>query len=328
MSLILIMKLLKGTLKVLLASILILGSVGYTEAAELVFYGVDSKIENSTLKTSLTITIDEQINKLFFYVTPIPEIRKFSITSGDVSCKSADTRGGISCDISNLNESGGTISLDLDSRLKLGEGKADITSSYEIPFNARSVYSSLRLPPRAVLSEDPPQNSISPRNGEVKTDGKHIIVFWTKGNITAGDVLTFSASYSLLEQRESPINTLLLVPIVVILTAFVWLVIRHKRTTKTIGQTAAVSVLSKDEKTLFDILKAHDNKVNQKILVRESNFSKAKVSRLIKELRDRGVIEIEAISGRENRILLKLGQANNKKEGGGSAETNKQETDT
>src|SRR3989338_3895255 len=162
-----------------------------------------------------------------------------------------------------------------------------LINNYEFPLETKGLSISYKFPERAVLSEDPPQNSISPRNGDIKTDGKRIFIFWNKQNITAGDILTFSASYTLPIQRESPVNTFLILPIIIILAAFVWFVIKHKKTTKTVGETAAVSVLSKDEKALFDILKAHEGKVGQKVLVRESNFSKAKVSRLLKDLRER-----------------------------------------
>ncbi len=298
----------------LIITVLGISLISYGSSAELGFYGIDSRIENSTLKTALTITVDGGLDQILLRITPSPVIKRYSTTAGTIACESKDGIRGILCKLVDLNESGGTIKLELESELPSNSFKREIVSAYEIPLNTTSVFSSLKLPPRAALSEDPPENSISPRNGEIKTDGRHIIIFWTKSNITAGDLLTFSASYSLPEERETPINTVLIIPIIVVLAAFVWLAIRHKKATKSVGESAAVSVLSKDEKTLFDILKAHQDKVNQKVIVRESNFSKAKVSRLLKGLKGRGVIDIEAISGRENRIVLKLGQASKKEQ--------------
>ena len=43
----------------------------------------------------------------------------------------------------------------------------------------------------------------------------------------------------------------------------------------------------------------------QKVLVRETDFSKAKVSRLVKSLSERGVLEVEPM-GRTNKIKLKI----------------------
>lgn len=44
----------------------------------------------------------------------------------------------------------------------------------------------------------------------------------------------------------------------------------------------------------------------QKTIVKETGFSKAKVSRIIKSLHNRNIVSIEAVSGRENRIILKV----------------------
>ena len=57
---------------------------------------------------------------------------------------------------------------------------------------------------------------------------------------------------------------------------------------------------------IIDILNKYSGKIGQKVIVRESDFSKAKVSRLVKSLKGRGVLDTEAISGRENRIMLKM----------------------
>jgi uncharacterized membrane protein len=68
------------------------------------------------------------------------------------------------------------------------------------------------------------------------------------------------------------------------------------------------SVLNRDEKTIVDILKQKEGNALQKVLVRESGFSKAKVSRIVKDMRERGMVEIEPVSGRENRIVLSVGK--------------------
>ena len=66
------------------------------------------------------------------------------------------------------------------------------------------------------------------------------------------------------------------------------------------------SVLNKDENAIVSILKRHDGKAGQKVIVRESDFSKAKVSRLVSNLKERGVVDTEPISGRENKVILKI----------------------
>jgi uncharacterized membrane protein len=71
-------------------------------------------------------------------------------------------------------------------------------------------------------------------------------------------------------------------------------------------EVKVLPLLNKDEKKIVDIIAKHGSEVRQREIVRETDFSKAKVSRLIKNLKERGVVDIEAISGRENKIILKI----------------------
>ena len=58
--------------------------------------------------------------------------------------------------------------------------------------------------------------------------------------------------------------------------------------------------------------------------MRESGFSKAKVSRLVSNLRERGVVGVEPISGRENRVLLKTGKKEPDEKGENAAAAEKE----
>jgi len=65
-------------------------------------------------------------------------------------------------------------------------------------------------------------------------------------------------------------------------------------------------LLNKDEKRMVDIIARQGGDARQRVLVKESDFSKAKVSRLVKNLKERGVVDTEPISGRENKVILKI----------------------
>ncbi len=67
-------------------------------------------------------------------------------------------------------------------------------------------------------------------------------------------------------------------------------------------------MLNADEKRVMSILAARGGKVLQKHVVRESGFSKAKVSRLLKAMGWRGIVKLEPVSGRENWVLLVRGK--------------------
>jgi uncharacterized membrane protein len=61
--------------------------------------------------------------------------------------------------------------------------------------------------------------------------------------------------------------------------------------------------LKKDEKIIYDAIIKHGNGVNQKIIVKDSGYSKAKVSKVLNSLKERGLIRLERI-GRKNKVYI------------------------
>jgi uncharacterized membrane protein len=94
-----------------------------------------------------------------------------------------------------------------------------------------------------------------------------------------------------------------IVIVVVVVAAFIY----TRRASKVNKGRVIASVLNADEKRIVDIISASGTGALQKHVVKESGFSKAKVSRLVKSLGSRNIVKIEPVSGRENRILLSGG---------------------
>jgi uncharacterized membrane protein len=66
-----------------------------------------------------------------------------------------------------------------------------------------------------------------------------------------------------------------------------------------------LSVLNESERILVEIIQNQsEEKVDQRKIVGLSGFSKAKVSRIIQSLEERGIVESER-TGRKNKIKLK-----------------------
>ena len=64
------------------------------------------------------------------------------------------------------------------------------------------------------------------------------------------------------------------------------------------------SVLRSDEKLVLEKVMGNKDGVHQKVLVRESGYSKAKVSKVLKILADRGIVKLERV-GRSNKVFLR-----------------------
>jgi len=160
----------------------------------------------------------------------------------------------------------------------------------------------IRLPQYSALSEENASKSFSPSDGNIISDGKHIMVFWERENL-GEENMQFSVSYSF--PTGIPSYIIISLTIIVVI-AMIGVVVYARRKQHPVEVIA--SVLNKDEKVIVDILGQKDGKALQKVLVRESSFSKAKVSRLVKDMKDRGIVRIEPVSGRENRIMLSMGE--------------------
>ena len=54
---------------------------------------------------------------------------------------------------------------------------------------------------------------------------------------------------------------------------------------------------------IFNIIMKSGSGVNQKVIVKESGYSKAKVSKVLSSLRERGLVKLERI-GRSNKVYI------------------------
>jgi uncharacterized membrane protein len=165
----------------------------------------------------------------------------------------------------------------------------------------------IKLPPKAGLAMEVANESFFPPDGKILTDGKRIIVSWEKRNLTTEDSLNFSVLFDLVGTGGLLWDVLIVVlTTVVIIIMIVVAVYVRRGTTLVKREIKILPLLNADEKRIVDMIAKQGGEARQRLLVKESDFSKAKVSRLIKNLKERGVVDIEPISGRENKIILKI----------------------
>ena len=135
-----------------------------------------------------------------------------------------------------------------------------------------------------------------PTEGTQGTDGRRIFIEWNFENPKLGSSIDVTVLYEELQTNETMV--LLGVLGVVLILAFIF--VKSRKTSYDI----IMPVLTRDERKVMEMILASDKKeINQNDVVRELDASKAKVSRIIKNLEIRGLIEIKHI-GRKNKIKL------------------------
>ena len=161
----------------------------------------------------------------------------------------------------------------------------------------RSVFL-VKLPEGALLPEN--ETKFLPLYGTIATDGRSIFVVWERKDLQEGEIQGIKLFYEFPEKKESlsffSIITFLLL-ILAIAFGLWFMFLKRKKRIKDI----VLPVLKEDEKKIMEIVFRYPKGVNQKIIVKESNYSKGKVSKVLKSLAERGLVKLER-RGRTNMV--------------------------
>lgn len=277
-------------------------------AVELEYYGVDVTIEDDNSVTNeIVFKFDTPVNQLDYSLDFEIEDLEYESDFEFADCGLSDRNGGstISCDIIGMTDEKNKLTLRFTARDVIQKTDEDyrLTANYGVPFSIEKSFVIIRLPQNNILAGEG-NESYSPNSGAILSDGRHIMVFWENEGLETGEGLQFSVLFTRPKTLDLFSFALYATAIMAAVAAlFSVIYVKKIRGTKV---AVVKSVLNRDEKRIIDILNEKGGKAGQKLLVRESDFSKAKVSRIVKNLRERDVVDIEPVSGRENRVILRL----------------------
>ena len=253
-------------------------------ATPISLYETEITIDTNTLKYNIFITFDQKTDQLeiplFFEIEDFTHKANF----GDYNCNVYKEQWGskILCNLGNVSKTG-SLALNFDTKntfLKKIDSSYLFEFSSKAPLSATTSRLKIKLDEGFVLSENN-LSSFSPEDGKEGSDGRRIYVLWERENIKKGDGIT---GYITFESLSTPNKsgqdlTLFYVLFGVIIVLIACLFFYR---TKSSGISSAINILRDDEK---------------------GDFSKATLSRLIKNLEERGLIKTERL-GRSNRIYL------------------------
>jgi uncharacterized membrane protein len=163
----------------------------------------------------------------------------------------------------------------------------------------------VRLPFGTVLVEPEKLRGASmkpyePENGQQGSDGRRIILTWSKDKPTLGETLNIAVVYEQVGANEFGLFGAIIGVLVVGFFAVVLFLFRRR------PMDQILPVLGHGERQIMQILIRENGAVDQRQLVKETDFSKAKVSRIISDMEGRGMIE-KISKGRKNIIRIKKG---------------------
>lgn len=277
----------------LFASFLALGQIQY--------YGVDVKLDEWG-KSEVKITLSFVIPVRFLNFTLPATLDDFGVYGlmGEQRCEVRNVGiTYVNCEL-NLTPEKRSIEIRFSTKdfVKRLKDKYFFDAELGLKKPITSVFVSVTLPEGMGLVEGVDEKISMPEKASIVSDGRHIIVTWKLTNVEEKDSLRFQILYEKVRKEE---NFLLYGFLFGILGVAVVTGIYIKKLKK--SEKLVLSVLDEYERKVIEVIKAHGGKVNQKKVVQETNLSKAKVSRVVKSLAERGLIEVERV-GRTN--ILKL----------------------
>jgi len=274
--------------------------------AQIQYYGIDTTIDDNgrvTVNMTVTFVKPEQI----FNFTLLGKIENLRYSSLGNSINCTVEYLGIStifCEL-DLTEQKRSIELSFDTAdlIKPLDSKFFYSGDFSLYRKIGQVYMSVKLPEGMGLVNDTSNvaKMSFPSNATIVSDGRRIIVIWNLHNIEPDTQLRFQLLY---ERILEVLPTLFRLRYVAVIAGgaaaglgFVWF--RFFRE----PEKLVLSVLDQYERKVMDVLVAHGGVADQRKVVQDTNLSKAKVSRVVKSLANRGVIEVER-HGRSNKIKV------------------------
>lgn len=211
----------------------------------------------------------------------------------------------ISCSLESADTRPVQINFETVDFVKKFETRYLFSSDFSLDTDIDNMAMVVRLPEGSALIDDgtgTPGRLSFPSNATTSSDGRRIIVQWGLKGLSSSIPLKFEVFYENLGINpffdQLRIRYFLAFGAAAGVGMGMFIFWRSRR-----SKQLVLSVLDEYERKVVDAITASGGSINQRKVVEQTNLSKAKVSRVVKSLEDRGVIEVERL-GRTNKLKL------------------------
>lgn len=181
-----------------------------------------------------------------------------------------------------------------------------LSTTYSLLANVKSFSLEVTLPEGMLLTEGV---SVVPKPAAVDSDGRHVILRWGETNPT--EFRVYVNYEPLIQERvikEEGGNEYLVYLLALLVLVAVGIYLKGWRVLKPISKivkgdvSEKIDILKEDEQAILKLVMEEDG-MDQRKIQEITDFSKAKVSKIISELEKRGAVRKEQV-GRRNKIYL------------------------
>ena len=292
--------------------LLILLFVPLVNAVQVNELGIVAEINEDYVHMAVDIEYNITVERAdYFVLAPVTDVHVYDENNSELVCELKEREIGtlILCEDVSLQK----IRFEFNAyELVKKQGTINhFTYPYSITNPTEKFSLIVKLPIGAMIVEQGKLNQsgmkpYSPEDATRGSDGRRIYLSWSKTKPRLGTTFDVSIFFERVELPTSP--TTLLVVIVFLLLAAVLFLSRKK------PYDVILPVLTKEEREVVSLLLASGKRqVNQREIVRKMDLSKSKVSRIIQNLEQRGLVSRTRV-GRTNKIQLLEHKARKKEE--------------
>ena len=248
-------------------------------------YGITAEIfENNTVAYKLNlIFVDNPDQTFILSLGPSSDVT--IETKADCTVEAGVLETSVFCSMEASDRTNIVISYYSDQKVMIKDGYYLFTDSFRINEDAELVPILIKLPEGTGLRE-PIENSYSPENALIGSDGRRTIINWEMEDLKKGDRIDTYVAYERIGEviiSQIPSQMLFIILFVIVVVAFTI----YKFYWKAKRIKMFIPILKSDEKKIYDAVTRNGSGVNQKIIVKESGYSKAKVSKVLKSLEEK-----------------------------------------
>lgn len=271
--------------------------------AQVEVYRINTVVDDKGMASViLSVKFSLPVKTFEFFI--FGEIQSFDAISdaGPVDCKTeVGEATSVECSL-NITSKERTLRMSFETNdfVKQLKDNFYFSADFGLGQPVSEVRASVKLPVGMVLVGEE-EKAVSPWNATVSTDGRNIIVEWRLTDVSLGQPLRFNIMYE--GTQPQPLFSIRLRYFIVLGAVAVCIILFLLYMNKRAPRKLILSVLDEYERSVMNVIVLNDGVVNQKKVVRETNLSKAKVSRVVKSLMERGLIEVERM-GRTNKLKL------------------------
>ncbi len=180
----------------------------HASAADLEYYGIDTTIEKN-LQAVVTVTLipDKPVNTIDLELDFTILNLSVATMSGTSRCDFNNVKGGssISCNFYGMEEDGRNIRINFYTReaIRPTDDKYEFRLNFPVPYKTERMFSIVKLPAKAALSEEIVNQSYFPPDGSTLTDGRRMMVSWEGMNLTTEETLSFLVTFEVMDSGGS-----------------------------------------------------------------------------------------------------------------------------